>query len=146
MIVADYKPEHGKEILDGKMNKGAPHHISKYLDFAESLYVPGQSFSAIDNGHLIACGGIKQLWPGVAEVWFLSTDKVHHQVRPIVKIVFKYLKILIEEQELVRIQSAVRADWPEAQRFAQFIGLENEGLMKKYGPDGSDYFRFAKVF
>ena len=110
MIIADYKPEHGKEILDGKMNKGAPHHISKYLDFAESLCVPGQSFSAIDNGHLIACAGI------------------------------------IKEQELVRIQAAVRADWPEAQRFAEFLGLENEGLMRKYGPDGSDYFRFAKVF
>ena len=45
----------------------------------------------------------------------------------------------------MRIQAAVRADWPEAQRFAEFLGLENEGLMRKYGPDGSDYFRFAKV-
>jgi len=145
MIVADYKPEHGQEILDGKMNKGAPQHISKYLNFAKSLHVPGQSFSAIDNGHLIACRGIKQLWPGVAEVWFLSSDKVHNHVRPVIKIIFKYLPRLIKEQKLVRIQSAVRADWPEAQRFAQFMGLENEGLMRKYGPDGTDYFRYARV-
>jgi len=25
------------------------------------------------------------------------------------------------------------------------LGFENEGLMKKYGPDGSDYYRFARV-
>jgi len=25
------------------------------------------------------------------------------------------------------------------------LGFENEGLMKKFGPDGSDYYRFARV-
>ena len=53
---------------------------------------------------------------------------------------------VVLEHRLVRLQTAVRTDWPQAQRFAQFFGLENEGLMKKYGPDGTDYFRYSRVY
>jgi len=31
-------------------------------------------------------------------------------------------------------------------RFAKFLGFTNEGLMKHYGPDGSDYYRMAKIY
>ena len=31
-------------------------------------------------------------------------------------------------------------------RFAEFLGFKNEGLMRGYGPDKSDYYRMAKVY
>ena len=31
-------------------------------------------------------------------------------------------------------------------RFAEFLGLKNEGLMIAYGPDKSDYLRMAKIY
>ena len=47
MIITDYKGQHGHDILAGTMNNGAPQHIRKFLDFADSLQVPGLSFTAI---------------------------------------------------------------------------------------------------
>ena len=51
----------------------------------------------------------------------------------------------VEHKELWRVQANVRADWPLAIRFARFIGMEREGLMKKFGPEQADYFRYAWV-
>jgi len=45
---------------------------------------------------------------------------------------------------LWRIQASVSASDTKALRFASWLGFEDEGLMKKYGPDGSDYRRVAR--
>jgi hypothetical protein len=42
------------------------------------------------------------------------------------------------------VQAACRANWPEALRFAKFMGFKEEGLMKKYGQQGEDFIRVAK--
>ena len=31
-------------------------------------------------------------------------------------------------------------------KFAKWLGLKEEGLMKKYGFDGSDHYRYARLF
>ena len=145
MIIIDYEPDHARDILAGEMNKGAPKHIGQFRDFAENLNRPGTSFTAIDNGYLIACAGIIPLWSGVGEAWFLASERVHEYTRPIIKAVKKDFNRIIEEQKFVRVQAAVRVDWKQAQRFSRFLGFEEEGLMKKFGPDGSDYYRVSRV-
>jgi len=40
----------------------------------------------------------------------------------------------------------VRKDFDKGIRFAKWLGLENEGLMKHYGFDGSDQYRYARIF
>ena len=37
-------------------------------------------------------------------------------------------------------------DFKQGLRFAEWLGLENEGLMKCYGFDGSDQYRYARIF
>ena len=132
MIIVEYKPEHARDILAGDMNKGAPKHIGQFRDFAESINRPGTSFTAIDNGYLIACAGIIPLWRGVGEAWFLGSERLHEYTKPIIRAVKKDFKRMIE-------------DWEEAQRFAKFLGFKDEGLMEKFGPDGSDYYRVARI-
>jgi RimJ/RimL family protein N-acetyltransferase len=39
----------------------------------------------------------------------------------------------------------VRADWPAARRFARYLGMKDEGVMKQYGSDRMDYMRVAKT-
>ena len=45
-----------------------------------------------------------------------------------------------------RVQTASRKDFKQGQRFADWLGLENEGLMKKFGFDGTDQYRYARIF
>jgi RimJ/RimL family protein N-acetyltransferase len=50
-----------------------------------------------------------------------------------------------DDASLKRIQASVHTNDQQAIRYVEWLGFENEGLMKKYGPDGSDYYRFARV-
>ena len=54
-------------------------------------------------------------------------------------------EIIIKANNIKRLQTSVKADCDVAVRFAKWMGLKEEGLMKSYGPDGSDFIRFAKV-
>ena len=53
---------------------------------------------------------------------------------------------LSKENNIKRVQTAVRADFKIGLKFASWLGLQNEGLMKHYGFDGSDHFRYARIF
>ena len=53
--------------------------------------------------------------------------------------------IVIKNNNFKRFQTSVKADCDVAIRFAKFLGLEEEGLMKNYGPDGADFYRFARI-
>ena len=57
----------------------------------------------------------------------------------------KYLEDIINEKNYQRIQASIRADFKDGIRFAEWFGMESEGLMRKYGPDGKDYLRLARI-
>ena len=54
--------------------------------------------------------------------------------------------VVLDENNIVRVQTAIRKDFQQGHRFAEWLGLENEGLMKKFGFDGSDQYRYARIF
>jgi RimJ/RimL family protein N-acetyltransferase len=46
---------------------------------------------------------------------------------------------------LQRLEINVRSDYLIGKRFAEKLGFEPEGIMRKYGFDGSDYILYARV-
>ena len=42
--------------------------------------------------------------------------------------------------------SNVTPDFKIGLKFASWLGLQEEGLMKHYGFDGSDHYRYARIF
>jgi RimJ/RimL family protein N-acetyltransferase len=88
---------------------------------------------------------MKVIWDGVAEGWVLATNKVWNHPLVIARAIKKNFTRLAKENNIKRVQTAVRADFTIGLKFASWLGLENEGLMKRYGFDGSDHFRFARI-
>jgi len=99
------------------------------------------AWTGIVNGHIIAAAGFIPMWDGVAECWFIGSDRIQTRI----KSVLKTTKQIINEVSYKRLHSNVRADWMKAIRFAEVLGFEKEGLMKKFGPEGSDYLVMGKV-
>ena len=46
--------------------------------FTPTLAVPDMSFTALENGHVIAAAGIYKLWSGVGEAWLLASERIHN--------------------------------------------------------------------
>ena len=146
MIMVDYKPEHIESILDGDMSKMARKSFGMAEDIANGLVAPGLAFSGLIDGYVIASAGIKPLWNGVGEGWIVASDKMPNKKLSVINLIKENFDNMIHDNGFVRVQAGVRFDWPEAKRFAEFLGFEHEGIMRKYGPDGQDYYRMARVF
>jgi hypothetical protein len=60
------------------------------------------------------------------------------------KIIKKEMENLILKNNIKRLQTAVKKDFLLGHRFAKWLGMEEEGLMRKY-QNNEDYIRFARV-
>lgn len=84
-------------------------------------------------------------YPGVMQVYALTTDMVkrwpisfHKEVRRIIDGYFSNCK-------LRRMSMDVRADFIEAQRWAEGLGFERESVKRNYGYDCTDYYVYARL-
>jgi len=60
------------------------------------------------------------------------------------RIIKKGMEVLIKEYKVTRLQTAIKKDFILGQRFGKWLGMTNEGLMRKY-QNNEDYYRFARV-
>lgn len=143
--IIPFKSAHAEYILTQELNDKKLELAPQHKKYAMYLEYENASFTAIVNGKPIAAGGIFILWDNVAEGWVLATSEIWNYKLTMAKIFKKRTDVLVKENKIKRLQTAVKADFELGHKFAQFLGLEKEGLMKHYGPDGSDYIRYARI-
>jgi len=103
------------------------------------------SFTAITDNSFICSGGIVPMWQGVFEGWVIGSNKIWDHPVLAARTIKKGLNQLYLDNNITRLQTAVRADFPMGMKFAKWLGFKNEGLMKKYDMEGKDFYRFARV-
>jgi RimJ/RimL family protein N-acetyltransferase len=104
------------------------------------------AFTGLINDKVIAAAGMKRIWGNVAEGWFIAKNDVWNYPITIAKAVKQNIDYLATSNNIKRLQTAVRTDFGIGIRFAKWLGFNNEGLMKSYGFDGSDHYRFARIY
>ena len=140
----DFEAAHAVELLEHYKHRFADWKFADEAWFA-NMKRAERSFSLIDNGNLIVSGGIVPIFEGLGEAWLEPSDKITDYKLRMIKTLRHHIDKITEEDGLRRLQAAVRADFPEAVRFIEFMGFKREGLMEAYGPDGSDYFLYARI-
>lgn len=117
--------------------------LSSRKAIAEHSLIDG--YSLVDDGRVVACAGVSILWQSVAEGWLImSSDAARHPVS-VARYTGRLFDSIMKKNSLHRIQASVNCKDDKAVRFAYWLGFEYEGIMKKFGPDGSDYFRCART-
>ena len=143
--IVPFENKHAEQILDIGLNSELLELKPEHRKYAYYLEEVGMSFTGLINGKPIAAGGVFHLWDGVAEGWVLATKEIYKYPIFCAKHIKKRTEILLEANNIRRLQTSVKADCEVALRFAKWLGLKEEGLMKSYGPDGSDFIRFARI-
>ncbi len=145
MDIIPFRSEHAKFILSQQLNANELYLRPEHRKYALYLEQVGTSFTAIVDNKPIAAGGIFVLWEGVAEGWVMATSDIWKHSISMAKHFKKKTNVLIETTKIKRLQTTVKADFKLGHKFATWLGFEKEGLMKYYGPDGSDYIRYARI-
>jgi len=144
--IVPYISKHGKIILANQMNHVLMDIDAKFDGEAMELEEQGLAYTCLINEEPVASAGMKIIWDGVAEGWVLASSKVWQHPLVIARAIKKNFARLAKENNIHRVQTAVRAEFTMGLKFAKWLGLEEEGLMKKYGFDGSDHYRYARLF
>ena len=144
--IIPYLKEHGDEIIALGMNNKLMEIDASFTDNRIDTAIPGLSFTLLADNNIILAGGIIPIWNGVAEGWVMCSQKVFdHKIRS-ASSVKKRLDYLCINNKIFRLQTAVKEEFLIGVRFAEWLGLQKEGLMKYYGLDQTNYWRMAKYY
>ena len=139
MNLQQFEVSHAEEAMAGdEPIPGFYHHMAQ-------MRVPGLSWSAEVDGRIVASAGLVPLWKGVVEAWMISSDDIgRHQVK-VARQIRTMFDDVMRQRGLYRAQANIHHKFDRAIRLAEWLGFENEGLMRRFGIEGADYFRYAKV-
>lgn len=146
LFIIPYVANHGKIIMASQLNHVISQLEVDYIKESSNLEEKDMAFTCVINDKIIASAGIKKIWNGVGEGWVLATDKIWNYPLTIAKAIKQNFEYVAKSNNIKRVQTAVRADYGIGIRFAKWLGLQNEGLMKHYTLDGVDAYRLARIF
>lgn len=134
IIVQPFKPEH----LNGL----------KHADLPHMPVIPqsgGPAYTGFIHDKVACCGGIVEFWPGVGEAWFILGEVPQENRGSLFKAVYHVLRKIIAEYKFRRIQASVLESFEVGHRFVKRLGFTDEGVMRKYGPNGVNFRRYALI-
>ena len=145
VVIVPFENKHAEQILEQGLNSEFLELKPEHKKYAFFLKEVGMSFTGLVNNRPIAAGGVFHLWDGVAEGWVLATKEIYKYPVFCAKHIKKRTEMLIKNNNIKRLQTSEKADCEMAIRFAKWLGLKPEGVMKSYGPAGEDFIRFARI-
>lgn len=114
----------------------------KAMDYAKIHEKTKPNVTFVQDGVVLASGGLGVIWMGVAEAWIYISAIAGASIILGVK---DQLQEWIQDYDLSRVQAVVRSDWKEGRRFLEWLGFYLEGTMRKFGPHGNDACLYARV-
>ena len=124
------------------------YNIELSYTFDRSILAEGHETvgkTLLHNNVIVAIAGVHILWPGVGEGWTLVSPEVEGGGIVYARYVKKMIDVIIKDNGLKMLQATVHASDIVAVQFASWLGFESEGIMRKYGINGEDYVRVARV-
>lgn len=107
-------------------------------------YYPALSFSAMDGGKIYATFGILPLWAGRGLAWSLFDKEINPRRFVVTALRSKEMMEATMEHCFYRLEAYIRADYPNAHRYAKLLGFECEGLMRNFDGE-NDFHLYART-
>ena len=96
------------------------------------------------DGRIIFCAGFMEFFPGVIDCWMMPSIHVNTAKLQFCRVLKAYVDDIIKEYKCHRFQTNAPNDELHA-RWMKFLGLEKEGVMKKFTHNKQDSCMYAKV-
>ncbi len=121
------------------------HDIVKESGYGEALAQVGPAYTAttIIRGEevIIASLGVIPQWRGYSRAWALVSGDAGRCMVSLTRRISTWLRFHNEG----RIDTAVRTDFVAGIRWAEMLGFQREGIMRKYDPDRKDFYLYSQV-
>lgn len=140
MNIIPFEPSHVERIQLQDAQRYVISHIC--VEYLKHLQAVGPALSAEYEGRILACAGVAFQGFGMGVLWaFVSKDAGRH----FVTLDRCVRRLLTCAPDLKRIEAATEASFKQGCRWLELLGFEQEGLMRRYGPNGEDHYRYALI-
>ena len=100
------------------------------------------SYTICVNDKPIACMGIIPLWDGVAQGWVKVDANADRHAIMLVRSAKKLIQFIMEDANLVRMHTPIRAESKKIIKWVEMIGFKFESKMEKAGQGGKDMLMY----
>lgn len=145
LTLAEFKPDHLLKMRFQGQDQPLVDRIDQFLEMVAQGASMGPSFACFHGEDLLGVGGLRVFWEGVAEAWLLLCPSANGSAVGLLRAIHSKFGELIDSFGLWRVQASVKTDNLRGVRIMRWLGFASEGIMRGYGPDGSDYFLYAWV-
>lgn len=121
-------------------------HFEDYATYLSNFAQSGLAFSGLHNGEIFGMFGLWQLWPGVAEAWLIPSRHLGRKTIPFHRGALRFFAHAARKMQVKRLQFTVHSLNVPACVWAERCYFVREGTLSQYGPDGADYFMYARIF
>lgn len=132
-----------KAVLDAKEIFRGERDLEKN---AIASLASGRVYTLTDDDGNIGCiCGVSPVWAGVMDVWTIITTKIELLPLSYVRCILRLLENWMIDYQVHRVGMTARTDDKAVHKWARVLGFKEEGILRKYGPDGSDYTIYGRV-
>lgn len=110
-------------------------------DHALALHCAGRAWTGLIGERPVVCGGLIDQGEGRATAWTLLTDEALLHIRPLHREVRKVL----DAAPYRRIETTVAVGHHAGRRWAEMLGFDEEGEMRRWFWNGRNAIRYARV-
>jgi len=90
--------------------------------------------------------GVYEFWPGCAEAWLIPSKHIGQKTMAFHRAALAFFEYVAAQKGIKRLQFTVHTQNVHADRWAQRCYFVCEGVLRKYGPDGADYYMYSRMF
>ena len=109
--------------------------------YIASLIAAGPAYAVVVDGSTIAIAGVSIFWKGRGFGWATLSALAAPHMRELTREVRNFLKF----SSISRIETAVDCRFKQGHQWARMLGLQKEGTMRAWGPQGDDFDLYARI-
>jgi hypothetical protein len=117
--------------------------IGDYKDNIKLYETTGLAYSLIIDNVFVCCAGVVNCLPKVGECWLIASKDFEKYYITITRAIKRFFYMV--DPFYQRLQMNVRTDFKAASKYAEYLGFEREGTMRKLDLDGNDFYLYGRV-
>ncbi len=142
MRIVPFDPHHLQLLRLRELERLTIGDLTRIEAYGARIAEPGFAFTGIADGDIDGAAGVAPMWDGVGQAWTLLSPLFY---RHVVSFHRGTRRFLDGQTRFHRIQTSVLSGFDVGCRWAERLGFVREGLMRCYGPDGSDHYLYARL-
>jgi hypothetical protein len=146
LVVLPFHPTHIDRVGPSADDIELFSHIANMKERFETVAENKTGWTMFYKREPALCFGLEYKFATNAEAWLVPGPVAFNHGTLLCRGAMRFFDKIGPHLDLLRVQIVVSVKRDYAIQWAKFLKFKEEGLMKAYGPDGSDYIMYARTY